>query len=214
MVQDIVPGSGTDHYMINGFFDRKSRPACLFVRRRLRTWPLSFGTSTAAISFPLSQISDMKQSLIDYLSRLNFRGIVDAEFMVDSRDQVGKLLDVNPRAFGGGGISSTFAASCGVNIIWTAYLDTLEREWRYQHEYEVGVYCFNLVLDLLSVGAMMRQGQLSVSEWVSQILSKNHFCVYAKDDLKPFLMHIYHKVRDTLKLERIQQLGTHLVEPL
>jgi len=190
MIQEIVPGPPTNHYLIDGYFDKNSNPVVLFARQRLRMFPPSFGSSTACVSIPISEISDMKETIVKYLSSLNFRGIFNAEFKVDSRDNIGKLLEVNARSWGGSSIGNTFPSACGANIILIAYLEAIGKEVEINKAYETGILGINFVLDLMSCLSTIDQRKLSFKAWLSSMKGKKHWTVWARDDMKPFLIFI------------------------
>src|SRR5581483_5252361 len=50
LLQEYVPGPATQHYFVDGFIDRYGVPRGVFVRQRLRMFPLDFGNSTAMVS--------------------------------------------------------------------------------------------------------------------------------------------------------------------
>ena len=53
VVQEYVPGPGSNHYLIDGFIGADGRIRALFARRRLRMYPPDFGDSTHMVSVPL-----------------------------------------------------------------------------------------------------------------------------------------------------------------
>jgi len=195
MVQEIVAGPPTNHYFIDGYFDRNSRLLAIFARRRLRMWPLDFGNSTTCVSVPISEVVDMKETIIKYLASIGFRGIFSAEFKRDSRDNVGKLLEVNARSWW----FNSFPSACGVNIIFTAYLEAIGEVPENSGDYETGKYLIYFIEDLKCSIPMSIQGKLSFREWVSPMLGKKDWVIFANDDLRPFVMNLLQTLKDTVK---------------
>src|SRR5262249_32012647 len=54
VLQEYVPGPPTNHYMIEGFVDRRGPARACFPRQRLRMHPIDFGDSVFMVSVPLS----------------------------------------------------------------------------------------------------------------------------------------------------------------
>lgn len=195
MVQEIVPGPPTNHYFIDGYLNKNSEPVALFARRRLRMWPLSFGNSTVCVSVPISEVADMKETIVKYLASLGFRGIFSAEFKRDSRNNVGKLLEVNARSWW----YNSFPSACGVNIILTAYLEAIGTEVRLINDYKTGIYLIYVTEDLKCSSAMFAQRKLSFREWLSPMTAKKDFAILASDDLRPFIMNILRTAANIIK---------------
>lgn len=194
-VQEIVAGPPTNHYFIDGYLDVKSRLVAIFARRRLRMWPLAFGNSTVCVSVPISEVADMKESIVNYLGSIGFRGIFSAEFKRDSHDHIGKLLEVNARSWW----YNTFPSACGVNIILAAYLEAVGKEAASSEDYETGKYMVYFTDDVKSSLAMFLQNELSLREWASPLVGVKDWVVFAKDDPNPFIMNIPRTLKDVVK---------------
>ena len=186
MVQEIVSGSATNHYFIDGYLDKNLKPVALFARRRLRMWSLSFGNSTVCVSVPISEVVDMKETIVKYLTSIGFRGIFSAELKIDPRDNAGKLLEVNARSWW----YNSFPSACGVNIIFMACLEAIGKDVKFIEDYEIGTNLIYFTEDLNWLSAMFAQSKLSFSEWLSPMIGKKDWVVFAKDDLRPFMMNI------------------------
>ena len=148
IAQEYVPGSGADHYLIDGFRDRDGALPGLFARRRERLYPTDFGNTTYSRSIPLSEVGSALESLTTLLEKLQYRGIFSAEFKRDARDGEFRLLEVNTRAWW----YVEFATRCGVNVCRMAYEDALDLPVApASRNYPVGKSCVNLVSDIKSV---------------------------------------------------------------
>lgn len=181
IAQEYVPGTAADHYFIDGFRDRAGNICGAMARRRLRIFPPDFGNSSYCETVPLSDVSGAYETLLDLLSRLNYRGIFSAEFKRDSRNGVFRILEVNTRAWW----YVEFAARCGVNVCAMAYEDALGHPVPVAAPVRpVGAGCVNWTNDAKSVlSPEGRRGE----PW-SRILwqwSRACFHVLRIDDLRP-----------------------------
>lgn len=188
MIQEIIPGPPTNHFFIDGYMDRNSNLKAIFARRRLRMWPLSFGNSTVCESVPISEIITIKETIIDYLHSLGYSGIFSAEFKRDERDGLYKLLEINARSWW----YNSFPARCGVNIVLMAYLDKIGEDLDYIEDYEIGVKLIYLIDDLKSSVTLITKNKFNPREWISCLIGKRDWALFAKDDLRPWLMSFTH----------------------
>jgi predicted ATP-grasp superfamily ATP-dependent carboligase len=186
MVQEIVPGPATNHYFIDGYFDKNSKLMGLFARRRLRMWPLWFGNSTACVSIPISEIDDMKEDIVRYLASIGFHGIFSAEFKRDPRDNVGKLLEVNARSWW----FNSFPSTCGVNVVLMAYLEAIGERVKPIEDYELDRNLIYFTEDLKWLSAMFINRKLSLREWLTPVVGKRDWAIFARDDIKPFIISV------------------------
>ena len=186
MLQEIIPGLATNHYFIDGYLDKNSKPMGLFARRRLRMWPLSFGNSTVCASVPISEVKELKETIVKYLSSIGFRGIFSAEFKKDPRDSLGKLLEVNARSWW----YNSFPSTCGINLIFMAYLEAIGKNVESVENYELDKNLIYFTEDLKCALALFLQRNLSFREWFSPMIGKKDWAIFSRDDLKPFVMNV------------------------
>lgn len=162
VVQEYVPGPGSNHFLIDGFSAAKGQIRALFARRRLRMYPPDFGDSTHMISVPLAAVQPAVQSLRAVLAALQYRGIFSAEFKVDARDGTFKILEINARVW----IYVEFAGRCGVDVCTMSYRDALGLPTADFPEYRSGVRLVSPYLDLAAAHFVWSQRQLSKIAWL------------------------------------------------
>lgn len=199
MIQEIITGSQINHVFLDGYIDKNSVPKILFARQRLRMWPLNFGNSTLCMSIPISKVASLKNPLLRYLNSIDYHGIFSAEFKKRERDKVFKLLEINSRT---SGWFSTLSAKCGCSIMFAAYLDAIGKDTTYKEDYEAGVKLMFLNDDIRSSIKMIRNGDLSIREWISSLRGRKDYSPFASDDPMPFIMDLPNSFRDISKLAR------------
>jgi len=69
----------------------------IFTGRKIRQYPVNFGTTTCAIS---ENIEEIKEYSIRLLKHINYNGVCDVEFKYDNRDNLYKIIEVNARTSG------------------------------------------------------------------------------------------------------------------
>ena len=100
ILQEYLPGPASAHVLVDGFQDRAGVARARLARRRVRKYPPDLGDSTSGIFISLDEVAEPLRSLDELLAGLGYRGMVSAEFKLDPRDGVYKLLEVNCRPFG------------------------------------------------------------------------------------------------------------------
>jgi predicted ATP-grasp superfamily ATP-dependent carboligase len=96
IVQEWIPDGG-GIYGFSALFDEASNVKAAFVHKKLRMYPVQGGPSTLGEGVEHPQIMELGLSL---LKSLNWVGVGMAEFKVDPRDGIPKLMEVNPRFWG------------------------------------------------------------------------------------------------------------------
>jgi predicted ATP-grasp superfamily ATP-dependent carboligase len=125
-------------------------------------FPADFGNSTYMKSIPVSDVADAVQSLDRLLAHVDYRGVFSAEFKLDERDGLYKILEVNVRPWW----YIEFAARCGIDVCYLGYLDALGCEVPPIVDYRVGVSLIYPHNDYFSYRALHRKGEMSLAQWL------------------------------------------------
>jgi predicted ATP-grasp superfamily ATP-dependent carboligase len=96
IVQEWIPDGG-GVYGFSALYDETSNVKAAFVHKKLRMYPIQGGPSTLGEGVEHPQVMEMGLSL---LKSLDWVGVGMAEFKVDPRDGMPKLMEVNPRFWG------------------------------------------------------------------------------------------------------------------
>lgn len=181
ILQELIPGPGTNNFAVIGYFNDLSRPLALFSYRRLRAWPTILGNSCLAESFPISSVRSVVDTLVKYLVDLRYQGLFEAEFKRDPRDGGYKLLEINARS----SWQNSFPTKCGLNIIHKAYLDSIGLGGDYTEDYSAGVKWINLVEDM---AASFAAKEILKTSWVRSFMGTKQHAFFDPDDPAPALI--------------------------
>jgi predicted ATP-grasp superfamily ATP-dependent carboligase len=162
LLQEYIPGPATAHYFVDGFIDRAGTVCARFARRCVRLNDEHFGVSSCMVSIPLDEAKAPIEILDQLLATLRFRGVFNAQFKYDARDGLFKLLDLNPRAWGG----VSLPVSCGVNVIEMAYRDALGLPVKRVADYPVGRHWIDASSDRRVCWRLFREGRLTIGDWL------------------------------------------------
>jgi len=116
MVQELIPGGGSQQYSYCAFFRQQQAVGSVVVRRR-RQHPLEFGrASTYVETVDVPQLEELSER---FLRAIDYYGLVELEYKLDPRDGCYKLLDVNARTWGYHSVGRT----AGVDFSFMLYAD-------------------------------------------------------------------------------------------
>lgn len=138
IIQEWVPdGGGT--FGFAALFDEASNIKAAFIHKKLRMYPVRGGPSTLREGVEHPQIMELGLSLFKLL---NWVGVGMAEFKVDPRDGVPRLMELNPRFWG----SLQLAIISGVDFPYLILKMARRESFEPVLHYEAGKRCRWLLL--------------------------------------------------------------------
>ncbi len=140
-VQEFVPQTGLQ-YKVDAVLDRSQKLLAGVVYSKLRYYPVTGGSS---VLNKTEHRPDILDSAIKVLKELKWVGFCDFDFITDPRDNVVKLIEINPR------FPESYRAtvSAGVDMTKIMYQLAVGQEPEAQLEYDEGKYTRFLFGDLL-----------------------------------------------------------------
>ncbi|MDO8663460.1 MAG: hypothetical protein Q7K28_01295 [Candidatus Wildermuthbacteria bacterium] len=192
MIQEIVEGADEDIYIFAGYFDRKFESRTLFTGRKLRQFPINFGTTTFAESVWLPEVARVS---VEFLKSIRFSGLCDVEFKRDKNDNQLKLIEINPRP----GRWYSLTGASGADIVYESYADLAGIEINKYHHvpFKENVKWILFSRDLPAAIGYMLKGELSLKSWLNSLSSKKEDAIYSQEDLLPsfgYFFEILHKI--------------------
>ena len=153
LIQEMIPREGAG-YGASFLMDENGCMKASFVHKRLREYPLSGGASTLRESVRRDDVRDMALTL---LKALDWFGVAMVEFKLDPRDNIPKLMEINPRFWG----SLSLAVEAGVNFPYLLYRLSRGEKFRPVEHYQIGKRCrWLLPGDILHFVHNPRPGEL------------------------------------------------------
>lgn len=95
IVQEKIQGGDDQLYALYTCLDSDSQPLGVFVRQKLRQWPIEAGDGSYSVSVYEPEVVDLGLKL---LRAANYQGLANIEFKKDSKDSKFKLVEVNIRS--------------------------------------------------------------------------------------------------------------------
>lgn len=194
LLQEYIPGPARSHHFVDGFVDRAGTVRARFARRRVRSHVEPFGDSSCMVSIPLEVARAAVGTLDRLLPALRYRGIFNAQFKHDERDGQFKLLDLNPRPWGG----VSLAVSCGVDVVEMAYRDALGLPVETVVKYPIGRHWVHHTRDAAVCWRLLREGNLHPAAWLRTWVGAVH-PVFRWSDPAPAAAMLLKNVRAALR---------------
>lgn len=141
LIQEYIPQTDLQ-YKAEIFVDKNGeiKSACVF--SKVRWYPIDGGSSTLNMTV---NRPDIVESCVKLLQAIHWRGYADIDLIQDPRDNVAKIMEINPRITG----SVKICYACGVNFSEQILQDYLDIPVTPYMEYEEGRYLRYLHTDLL-----------------------------------------------------------------
>jgi predicted ATP-grasp superfamily ATP-dependent carboligase len=115
LAQELVAGPESRIESYHAYRDADGRTLAEFTGRKLRTWPLEYGHTTALVT---TDAPDVREAGRDVLDRLALPGVAKVDFKRDPAGEL-RLLEVNPRF----NLWHHVGAVAGVNLPAVAHAD-------------------------------------------------------------------------------------------
>lgn len=192
MIQDVIPGAITNLHGFYGYFNKKSELLTGLTYRKIRQFPIYFGTGCLVESRWKPEIVELATQ---FLQSVNYHGLVDVEFKLDPRDNKFKLIEINTRT----GALNIFSTKCGINLPYTAYLDAIGKDIEVNISKKEGVKGVYVFYDILSAAKSMSNGKLSPIDWINSLRGEKEYAIFAWDDPLPFLISPFNLSSDVLR---------------
>ena len=173
MVQELIPGGDDELYSLGSYLRADGEALGLFSGRKLKQIPPVVGTCRVGEAVWVQDVVDAGLRL---LRALGFHGISQVELKHDPRDGRYKLMEVNPRLWQWHGL----AAACGVDLPLIAYRDLTGEQ-----------------VESVSMNGARRTWSIAVMPGERPEVPGFPYvdAVFARDDLRPGLVHTARVVR-------------------
>jgi len=177
MVQELIPGGDVELYSLGSYLTEAGEPLGLFCGRKLVQIPPGIGTCRVGEALWVQDVVDAGLRL---LRELRFHGISQVELKRDPRDGRFKLMEVNARLWQWHGLAS----ACGVDLPVIAYRDLTGE-----------------TVEAVSMNGSGRKGAVGLMTGERPAVPGLPYvdAVFARNDLKPGLVHTARVLRGALR---------------
>lgn len=142
LIQEYIPQENGMQYQAEAFLDEKSHMKVCMVMEKPRFFPVTGGTSTANLTVSRPDIVATTRRLLE---GIGWTGAADVDYILDPRDNIPKVIEINPRV------------TAGIKIGFAAGIDYADLHLRLASglpipridSYTLGVYSRNILMDVL-----------------------------------------------------------------
>ncbi|MGD1026048.1 MAG: hypothetical protein ABR880_24985 [Candidatus Sulfotelmatobacter sp.] len=182
MVQELIPGGGSQQYSYCAFFRDGEAVGKMVVRRR-RQHPLQFGrASTYVETLDIPILEELSER---FLRAIDYYGLVELEYKLDPRDSQFKLLDVNARTWG----YHSLGVEAGVDFSYMLYADQLGLPVP-ASKGRPGVGWVRTTTDIPAAIVGILKGDTSLKEYLRSLRNCNAEAVFSASDPAPGLAEV------------------------
>jgi predicted ATP-grasp superfamily ATP-dependent carboligase len=190
VVQQWIVGPEDNLFSVNGYFDADGRSQATFVARKIRLWPVRTGQSSLGVECRNDEVLDLYHRLFN---SVDYHGLAYLEAKQDSRTGRHYLIEPNLGRPTG---RSAIAEAGGVELLDTMYCDIVGAPLPDAREQTYGqAKWIHLRRDTMSSITMMRNGELSVGDWLRSWRGPKFFAVWDPRDPAPFFGDLLRGVR-------------------
>jgi len=175
IVQEVIEGPESDIYVVAGYFDKKSNPHGLFSGRKIRQYPVGFGTTTKMETVDMPDL--IKQS-VRFLKKIKYDGLVDIEFKYDRKTETFYVIEINPRLGRWYGI----VEAAGHDSMYYSYLDLTGQTIPGDQKRSTPVVWSFVVRDVLAIAGSRNRHFRDV---IQSYRGPRTWCIWSNDDIKP-----------------------------
>lgn len=174
--QEYVPGGSDAVWMCNAYFDAAARCRAAYTGRKLRQVN-DTGIASLAVTESNPTVADQTRRLLE---GMGYRGLAGVGYKYDPRDGQYKLLDVNARM---SGVFRLFSAKNGMDVVRLCYLDLTGQPLPH---FDVSPgRKWMLETDVFAALRCMREGKLTLWQWLKSMKGVRETHWYAVDDPAP-----------------------------
>jgi predicted ATP-grasp superfamily ATP-dependent carboligase len=182
MVQELIPGGGTQQFAYCAFF-RDGEAMGKMVARRLRQHPLQFGRASTYVE--TVDVPILEEFSERFLRASNYYGLVEVEYKLDPRDGQYKLLDVNARTWG----YHSLGARAGVDFSYMLYADLVGLPVS-RCKSQTGIGWMRMTTDLPAALMALLGGDIDFKTYVRSLRDCNVEAVFSLEDPVPGLAEV------------------------
>ena len=180
MVIENIPGPNERYCSFYTYLDEHGEPLFQFTKRKLRGYPLRYGTWCYEVTDWLPEVAELG---LRFLQGAGLRGAAHVEFKRDPRDDRLKLIECNARFTA----SNEVLQVSGIDLALLSYERAAGRHGPSLDGYRSGVRLWNPMADARALLAHRRRGELTLLGWLRSLLHRQHFSVFRLDDPMPTL---------------------------
>lgn len=186
-----IPGPDSLLCSYYTYLDEDGQPLFDFTKRIIRRNPPGMGLASYHITDWNPAVRD---AALPLFQAVGLRGLANAEFKLDERDGMLKLIECNARFTEANGL----VAQCGFDLAKFVYNRILGIPQEPLDEYHRGLRLWYPLDDLRAFLTLRRQRQLNTSQWLASVFHRQCFPLFRWSDPLPSLGAAWLRVKSSI----------------
>jgi predicted ATP-grasp superfamily ATP-dependent carboligase len=182
MVQELIPGGGEAQFSFTTLC-ADGEPLATLTARRTRQYPADFGRASTFVE--TIDCHELVAPSLRLLREIRFTGLIEVEYKRDPRDNVMKVLDMNPRVWGW----HSLCPRAGVDFSYLLWLFTSGQPIPPTRA-RPGVGWIRLSTDTPTALKELIAGRLSARDYLRSLGCRHESAIFAWDDPLPGLCEL------------------------
>ena len=181
IVTEIVQSDEQQRYEFVSYYtylDEDGRPLFEFTKKKLREFPLGWGTGTYHVTKWDPTVAAEGRR---FVTGVGLRGIGNVEFKLDRRDGKLKFIECNPRPTA----TDKLLRIAGLDLAWISYCQALGKPVGPIGPFRDGVRQWNPPRDLQAMREGRRLGSLTTWSWLRSLAHRQHLPTFDIHDPGP-----------------------------
>lgn len=202
LVQQFIGGADSEIYFCLTYFGTDGEPLGHFTGRKIRIWPRVFGNTASACP---AEVPEVTAATLDLFRDVGFRGLGSLEFKREAG--TGRYYAIEP-TLGRTDYQSEVAPANGVNLPYLAYCDLLGLPLPQPRPPPAPVTWIDPLSDARAAESAIASGELDQAAYRASVAGPRVYTLFARDDLRPYLIARYKAVLMRVKVALLGLLDT------
>ncbi len=177
-MQEIIEGPDTNHFKYCAYYSSDDKALCEFTLRKIRQNPIHFGVGAVVESIEYDELMDAGRKLFQ---SIGYKGVGSAEFKLDQKDGLLKLIEINPRYWQ----QNYLPTACGMNFPLVDYLATTGQKPDPTIGFSKGIKWINIYMDFDSFLKYRKEKTINFQQWLISLKGKKVYSDFCWNDLLP-----------------------------
>jgi D-aspartate ligase len=199
---EMIPGPDDKLCSYYTYLDESGQNLFDYTKRIIRRFPVNMGDGVYHIT---DSVADIKELSLKLFRHVGLRGIANAEFKLDARDNQLKLIECNARFTA----ADCLLTASGLNLSLFVYNRLTGRPQQLPGTYRRGLRLWHPLRDYMSYRQLNKMGLLTFRDWVRSVLHPQIFPIFRWYDPLPAIINFVWRARRLFGRIRIPRLTGH-----
>ena len=187
MLVEMIPGPDSALCSYYTYLDADDEALFDFTKRIIRRYPTNMGLATYHVT---DHVEGVKQPALKLFRGAGLRGLANAEFKLDPRDGILKLIECNARFTAANGL----IARAGLDLSSLVYNRLVGLPLPPLADYQDGLTLWDPLRDFRSYRELSRRGELSLLAWLRSVSRRQMMPGFALNDPVPGFVRMWKRI--------------------